>query len=114
MPKKPDPGVHIFAGVAGDDAVVGEQRDLRLSRDVAEHFGQRDQQRDLWAVQNTSTNNTSIGVLRAYDATNLAAELYNSATVPADNIQDNKFITPTITNGKVYVGTPDSVAVCLD
>ena len=74
----------------------------------------RDQQRDLWAVQNTSTNNTSIGVLRAYDATNLAAELYNSATVPADNIQDNKFITPTITNGKVYVGTPDSVAVCFD
>ena len=38
----------------------------------------------LWAVQNTSTNNRSIGVLRANDATNLATELYNSATVTAD------------------------------
>ncbi len=61
----------------------------------------------VWAVQ----ANGSAGVLHAYDATNLATELYNSSTVPADSFSDNKFITPTISNGKVYVGTPSSVAV---
>jgi len=61
----------------------------------------------VWAVQNGG----SLGVLRAYDATNLATELYNSSTAPGDSFSDNKFITPTIANGKVYVGTPSSVAV---
>ncbi len=61
----------------------------------------------VWAVQNEG----SLGVLRAYDATNLATELYNSSTAPGDSFSDNKFITPTIANGKVYVGTPSSVAV---
>ncbi len=61
----------------------------------------------LWAVQNGG----SLGVLRAYDATNLATELYNSSTAPGDSFGDNKYIAPTIANGKVYVGTPTSVAV---
>lgn len=61
----------------------------------------------VWAVENGSSG----GVLHAYDATNLANEFYNSSTVPADAFTDNKFVTPTIANGKVYVGTPSSVAV---
>ncbi len=61
----------------------------------------------VWAVQNGSSS----GVLRAYDATNLGTEFYNSNTTPGDSFADNKFITPTIANGKVYVGTPSSVAV---
>jgi len=61
----------------------------------------------VWAVENRSSS----GVLHAYDATNLGTELYDSSTVPADSFEDNKFITPTIANGKVYVGTPSSVAV---
>jgi hypothetical protein len=62
----------------------------------------------LWAVENGTT-----GVLHAYDATNLANELYNSnqATGARDQFVDNKFITPMIVNGKVFVGTPTSVAV---
>jgi hypothetical protein len=62
----------------------------------------------VWAVQNGST-----GVLHAYDATNLANELYNSnqAANNRDQFSDNKFITPMIANGKVYVGTPNSVVV---
>ena len=61
----------------------------------------------VWAVENSST-----GVLHAYDATNLANELYNSTQAGSrDTFSDNKFITPTIANGKVYVGTTDSVAV---
>jgi len=64
----------------------------------------------VWAVQAAGTNGAT-GVLHAYNAGNLGTELYNSSTVTADSFADNKFITPTIANGKVYVGTPSSVAV---
>ena len=58
----------------------------------------------VWAVQNTNP-----AVLHAYDARDLSRELYNSNQ--AANSRDafgagNKFITPTIVNGRVYVGTP--------
>jgi len=61
----------------------------------------------VWAIENTSP-----AVLHAYDATNLANELYNSNQ--AANTRDsfgngNKFITPMIVNGKVFVGTPNGV-----
>jgi hypothetical protein len=54
------------------------------------------------------------GVLHAYDPANLAHEFYNSTQ--AANGRDsfgtgNKFITPLVVNGKVYVGTQTGVAV---
>jgi hypothetical protein len=63
----------------------------------------------LWAVENSSP-----AVLHAYDATNLATELYNSnqAANSRDNFgAGNKFIVPIVVNGKVFVGTPNGVAV---
>ncbi len=61
----------------------------------------------LWAVENGPT-----GILHAYDATNLIVEYYNSGANPTrDQFGSNKFIVPTIVNGKVYVGTPSGVAV---
>jgi outer membrane protein assembly factor BamB len=62
----------------------------------------------LWAVENGT-----VAVLHAYDATNLANEIYNSnqAGAARDQFAGNKFITPVVANGKVFVGTPNSVAV---
>jgi len=61
-----------------------------------------------WAVENGSP-----AVLHAYDATDLSRELYNSGQNAArDSLgPGNKFITPTIAGGKVFVGTTNSVAV---
>jgi hypothetical protein len=62
----------------------------------------------VWAVENSSP-----AVLHAYDATTLQ-ELYNSGQAANGRDQfsnGNKFMTPMIVNGKVYVGTPSGVAV---
>lgn len=63
----------------------------------------------VWAVE----NNSSTAVLHAYDATTLN-ELYNSnqASGGRDHFgAGNKYMTPMIVNGKVFVGTPNGVAV---
>ena len=63
----------------------------------------------VWATENTNP-----AVLHAFDATNLAHELYNSNQSPGGRDQfgaGNKFITPMIVNGKVYVGTTTGVGV---
>jgi hypothetical protein len=64
----------------------------------------------VWAVESSSGG---AGILHAYDATNLGHELYNSiqAAGGRDNFEDNKFITPMVVNGKVYVGTSTGVVV---
>lgn len=65
----------------------------------------------VWALESSTG---SSAVLYAYDATNLSKELYNSAQAPGNRDgfgTGNKFITPLIINGKVYVGTPSGVAV---
>jgi hypothetical protein len=62
----------------------------------------------VWVVENRG----GAGVLHAYDATNLGKELYNSNQAGTrDNFSDNKFITPMIANGRVYVGTQTGVVV---
>ncbi|MEW9586540.1 pyrrolo-quinoline quinone [Paraburkholderia sp. DGU8] len=61
----------------------------------------------VWAVENGST-----AVLHAFDPVSLA-ELYNSNQAGTRDQfgVGNKFITPMIANGKVYVGTTNGVAV---
>ena len=61
----------------------------------------------VWAVENSSP-----AVLHAYNAATLQ-ELYTSSQAAGgrDNFgSGNKFITPMIVNGKVFVGTPSGVA----
>jgi len=62
----------------------------------------------VWAVENTNP-----AVLHAYNAGTLN-ELYNSNQASGGRDQfggGNKFITPMIVNGKVFVGTTNGVAV---
>ena len=63
----------------------------------------------VWAHENSNP-----AVLHAYDASDLGHELYNSSQ--AANGRDhfgagNKFITPVVADGKVFVGTQNAVAV---
>ena len=63
----------------------------------------------VWAHENTAP-----AVLHAYDAANLAHELYNSNQAAASRDHfgtGNKYITPTVADGKVFVGTTNGVAV---
>src|SRR5215831_16115981 len=63
----------------------------------------------VWAHENSDP-----AVLHAYDAGNLARELYNSSQAANGRDQfgaGNKFITPVIADGKVFVGTQSGVAV---
>jgi outer membrane protein assembly factor BamB len=63
----------------------------------------------VWAVE---ARGSDAGVLHAYDASDLTRELYSSAkTNGRDAFSDNKFITPMIANGRVFVGTLTGVAV---
>ena len=56
--------------------------------------------------------NSNPAVLHAYDATNLATEFYNSNQAGSRDQfgPGNKFITPVIVNGQVFVGTQTGVA----
>jgi len=67
-----------------------------------------------WAIDSHSyctpqSNSCGPAVLHAYDAANLATELWNSSQLAADKAGNAvKFTVPTVANGKVYIGTRGS------
>jgi hypothetical protein len=63
----------------------------------------------VWAYENNG-----VAILHAYDATNLASELYNSNQAAGSRDQfgaPNKFIAVTVADGKVFAASTNSVAV---
>jgi hypothetical protein len=62
----------------------------------------------VWVIESGTA-----GALHAYDAANLANELYNSRANPVRDATGPliKFSVPTIVNGKVYIGSRGSLVV---
>lgn len=64
----------------------------------------------VWALVNTSANAnqaTVAGTLHAYDAQNVARELWHSDMIASRDAVGNfaKYVAPTVANGKVYLAT---------
>jgi hypothetical protein len=67
----------------------------------------------VWAIDSDNFGTNASTELHAYDARNLATELYNSSsTLGRDDFAPSvKFTTPTVANGKVFVGAAGAVGV---
>lgn len=62
----------------------------------------------LWET----TGDSEFGTLHAFDASNLAYELWNSDMSPEDNLTGfTKFVNPTVANGRVYMASIAGVTV---
>ena len=114
--------LHLYYGPVGSPIYAFEFKDAKLktspvaqTSNAFEYPGATpsissngEQNAIVWAAENSSP-----AVLHAYNALTLA-ELYNSnqAASGRDHFgAGNKFITPMIINGKVYVGTTTGVGV---
>jgi hypothetical protein len=68
----------------------------------------------VWALENSSFSSACCQVLHAYDATNLATELYTSKQAPGSRDVPGgavKFSVPSVANGRVYVGSQASLNI---
>lgn len=66
-----------------------------------------------WTIQSDGAVRGQPAILHAYNATNLAEELYNSSQLPARDGPGNavKMVVPTIADGKVFVGAQSNLAI---
>jgi len=86
---------------------VGSRSSMAVSANGASHG-------IVWFADAGAFASSGPAVLRAFDATNVSTELYDSTQ--ASNLRDQagpavKFVTPTIANGKVYLGAGGEVDV---
>ena len=67
----------------------------------------------MWLLPADGWRTRTPAILHAYDATNIAVELYNSSQAGSRDALGPaiKFAVPTVVNGKVYVPTGNSLAI---
>jgi hypothetical protein len=67
----------------------------------------------VWEIDNSNHDNGGASVLRAYDATNVGKELYDSTQAGSRDAAGSalKFTVPTIAGGKVFVGTSNELDI---
>jgi hypothetical protein len=65
----------------------------------------------VWATTRPNNISTTPIMLYAYDASNVSSMLYQGNVGNWFNVNGNPYLTPTVINGKVYVGYGNGVAV---
>jgi hypothetical protein len=67
----------------------------------------------VWEIDNSNHDRGGPAILRAYDATNISSELYDSTQAGSRDTAGLalKFTVPTIAGGKVFVGTSNELDV---
>ena len=67
----------------------------------------------LWEIDNSNHDNGGSAILRAYDATDVSKELYDSTQAGSRDTAGTalKFTVPTIAGGKVLVGTSNELDI---
>ena len=67
----------------------------------------------VWEIDNTNHRTSGPAILRAYDASNVSTELYDSTQAGSRDTAGLalKFTVPTIAAGKVFVGTSNELDI---
>ena len=67
----------------------------------------------VWEIDNSNHDNGGAAILRAYDATDVSKELYDSTQAGSRDTAGTalKFTVPTVAGGKVFVGTANELDI---
>jgi hypothetical protein len=67
----------------------------------------------LWEIESTAAPTGGPAILHAYNATNLASQIYNSSNTGGRDTAGPaiKFSVPTVVDGHVYVGTQSELDI---